>query len=208
MPAAGDQRAGANASIWPRLLSPSSSNSCSSGCAGSVDHVVPLGIVRLETQRDRVHAVALSGRMGTVVEQMAKVTAAPGARDLDSAHAEAHVLVKLDGSARALAESADRRRGKRARPHCTSCVRSTAWVEPERCIASQRRTKGRTADEESHPVGRTLDRDRNGGLNATVRSLPFDSPPSHQLASPTDPPVTVTPWFRAPRSRSRDRIRQ
>src|SRR5262245_63747531 len=29
---------------------------------------------------------------------MAKVAAAPGARDLDSAHAEAEILVKLDGS--------------------------------------------------------------------------------------------------------------
>src|SRR5918996_3632213 len=69
-----------------------------SGFADLVDHAVPLGIIRLEPQRDRVHAVALSGRLGTIIEEMAEVTAAPGARDLDAAHAEAHILVKLDGS--------------------------------------------------------------------------------------------------------------
>jgi hypothetical protein len=64
----------------------------------SVDHAVPLGITRLETQRDRVQAIALSGRLGTIIEEMAKVAAAPGARDLDSANAQAHILVNLDGS--------------------------------------------------------------------------------------------------------------
>jgi hypothetical protein len=42
--------------------------------------------------------MALTGRLGTIIEEMAKVAAAPGARDLDSAHAEAEILLKLDGS--------------------------------------------------------------------------------------------------------------
>jgi hypothetical protein len=43
-------------------------------------------------------AIALSGRLGTIIEEMAKVAAAPGTHDLDSAHAEAEILVKLDCS--------------------------------------------------------------------------------------------------------------
>jgi hypothetical protein len=39
----------------------------------SVDHAVPLGIIRLETQRDRIHAIALSCRLGAIIEEMAKV---------------------------------------------------------------------------------------------------------------------------------------
>src|SRR5688572_27199871 len=58
-----------------------------------------LGItIRLEVEGDRVQAVALARRPGTVIEEMAEVAAAPGARDLGAPHPEAPILVKLDRS--------------------------------------------------------------------------------------------------------------
>jgi len=54
--------------------------------------------VRLEFEGDRVHAVALARRPGTVIEEMAEVAAAPGARHLGASHPEAPILVKLDRS--------------------------------------------------------------------------------------------------------------
>src|SRR5258708_3586754 len=54
------------------------------------------GLLRLQLQRRRVDAVALAGGVGTVVEDVAKVPAAPLADDLGALHEEAVVRAQLD----------------------------------------------------------------------------------------------------------------
>src|SRR2546430_16803162 len=73
-----------------------------------VDHLEPVPARRsdvalllargrgLERQRARVDAVPLAGRLGTVVEDVAKVAAAAAAHDLGAPHEQAVVRPPLD----------------------------------------------------------------------------------------------------------------
>src|SRR5258708_37349534 len=54
------------------------------------------GLLRLQLQRRRINAIALAGGVGTVVEDVAKVPAAPLADDLGALHEEAVVRAQLD----------------------------------------------------------------------------------------------------------------
>src|SRR5688500_7758274 len=65
---------------------------------GLVRRATPRFILPLEVEGDRVHAVALARRTGTVIEELPEAAAAPSARDLGTSHAEAPILVKLDRS--------------------------------------------------------------------------------------------------------------
>src|SRR5437016_2466469 len=54
--------------------------------------------LRIEFQGDRVHAIAVAGRLRAVREHVPKVAAAAGARDLDTTHPKSTVFMQLHGA--------------------------------------------------------------------------------------------------------------
>src|SRR4029077_19530087 len=66
------------------------------GAAGSVTALLVARGHRLERQRARIDAVPLTGRLGAVVEDVAKVAAAAAAHDLGAPHEKAVVRAQLD----------------------------------------------------------------------------------------------------------------
>src|SRR5213080_899637 len=54
--------------------------------------------LRIEFQRDRVHAIAVAGRLGTVREDVPEVAAAAGTRDLGATHPKSTVFMQLHGA--------------------------------------------------------------------------------------------------------------
>src|SRR5439155_20368602 len=54
--------------------------------------------IRIEFQRDRVHAIAVAGRLGAVREHVPEVAAAAGARDLGATHPKCTVFMELHGA--------------------------------------------------------------------------------------------------------------
>src|SRR5213080_3868771 len=51
--------------------------------------------LRIEFQRDRIHAIAVAGRLGAVREHVPEVAAAAGARDLGATHPKSTVFMQL-----------------------------------------------------------------------------------------------------------------
>src|SRR5437867_11200081 len=51
--------------------------------------------LRIEFQCDRVHAIAVAGRLWAVREHVPEVAAAAGARDLDATHPKSTVFMQL-----------------------------------------------------------------------------------------------------------------
>src|SRR4029077_8623273 len=66
------------------------------GAAGSVTALLVARGHRLERQRARIDAVPLTGRLGAVVEDVAKVAAAAAAHDLGAPPEQAVVRPQLD----------------------------------------------------------------------------------------------------------------